>query len=250
MASGQKTMVQMMAQKLGFNENKPLINKANELMRLLKMKSLGGNAITLSDSAQSVICLDLASSSIGISFDVDHAIKLSGVKRNTYLSGLRTIEKLLDLAKELTVNELCVQLGVTSIKEKADLLLTKYKNSHNCDVTHPQYVAMAVFQACRVGKIKVQRNMIIPFSRLKPSQWSILEKSWSTWVDDKLSTLLKESSEESKDNFSEDTNKDTNTSTPSFKTAEIEDYEVWKKRILEEAYRELELRNNSFMEVV
>lgn len=49
--------------------------------------------------------------------------------------------------------------------------------------------------------------MIIPFSRLKPSQWSILEKSWSTWVDDKLSTLLKESSEESKDNFSEDTNK-------------------------------------------
>lgn len=45
-------------------------SKANELMRLLKMKSLGGNAITLSDSAQSVICLDLASSSIGISFDV------------------------------------------------------------------------------------------------------------------------------------------------------------------------------------
>ncbi|XP_026477139.1 origin recognition complex subunit 6 [Ctenocephalides felis] len=249
MVSAENEMVHMMAQKLGFEENTQLINKANELLRLLKLKSLGGNSITLTGLAQAVICLDLASSFLGTSFDSDYALKLSGFKKSTYLNSLRTIEKLLDLSKDLTISELCVQLGVTSVKEKAEILLSKYKTSHDCDISHPQYVAMAVYQACRLSKIKLQKSMIVPFSRIKGSQWTMLEKTWTTWVDEVSPTLFKDAVQNNGDKIAENLGKAIDAGKSDGKQdsekIEIEDYDVWKKRILEEAYRELEKQKNA-----
>lgn len=79
------------------------------------------------------------------------AIKLSGLKKNIYQNNHNIIEKILDLNRQLTVSELCVQLSCTVVKEIAEEILTKYGSNDNKikDLTHPQYVAAAVYTACK-----------------------------------------------------------------------------------------------------
>ncbi|KAJ8949257.1 hypothetical protein NQ318_022770 [Aromia moschata] len=55
-----------------------LKEKQKEFLRILLTK---GSVKTLSESAKIVLCLDLSTSFLGISFDKETAIKLSGLKK-------------------------------------------------------------------------------------------------------------------------------------------------------------------------
>lgn len=78
-------------------------------------------------------------------------MKLSNLKKSSYLNSLHTIEKVLDLDRQLTISELCVQLSCTVVKELAEQIFKKYKEKDEIgrDFTHPQYIAVAVYTACR-----------------------------------------------------------------------------------------------------
>lgn len=61
------------------------------------------------------------------------------------------MEKILNLDKQVSVSELCVQLSCTEAREVAERILHAYKtNDKQCkDITHPQYTAAAVYTSCK-----------------------------------------------------------------------------------------------------
>lgn len=182
-----------------------------------------------------MICIDLAANLLNVGLDHDNALKVSGLKKSQYLSNKRMFEKCLDLNKPLTINDICIQLGVQEVCKKAKELFEFYKN-HNTDVAaeediaHPQYVAMAVYQAGKILKKKISKQKISSFSHLKPTQWTNLEKKWDTFIDENPNlkadlSLVKKVVKE-----------DEETQKPKEKVKKfkekIEPYEDWKERII------------------
>lgn len=90
------------------------------------------------------------------------------------------MEKLLNLDKELTISELCVQFSCTIIKEFAENIWLKYKQLHPAlsDNNHPLYIVMSVYTACKYENyfpysyINMQ-NFICNFALL--SNWLIFQ---------------------------------------------------------------------------
>lgn len=73
------------------------------------------------------------------------------MKKSIYNNTLYNIEKLLDLDKELTISEICVQFSCTVIKDLAESIWKQYKESHPAlqDNNHPLYVVVSVYTACK-----------------------------------------------------------------------------------------------------
>lgn len=156
--------------------------KSTELVRILNLK-LTSN--TLGDYAKTVICIDIATNLLGSHFDTGTALKISGLKKSAYSNHKRTIEKVLDISKQIGINEICVQLGLNQIQNKSAELLEQYKvcvaeteSAQDHDLSHPQYAAMAIYQMCLKRKMKSYKQKLISFSHLKPAQWTLLEKNW------------------------------------------------------------------------
>uniref|UniRef100_A0A182MXF9 Origin recognition complex subunit 6 n=1 Tax=Anopheles dirus TaxID=7168 RepID=A0A182MXF9_9DIPT len=202
----------------------------------------------LSDSAKATLCIDLASSLLGLPFDTETALKLSGLKKTAYANGRRTVEKILDISKTLGIGEICVQVGVSQVQREATGLLEAYKRyvgqgQGEIDFTHPQYATMAVFQACKRQKLKPPKTKLVPFSHLKPAQWSLLEKNWEKFLATapaitaqdvrQPASRVEEQSERGQGVAS-------GTARKHASPEKVEPYHNWKKRMLEKAYRELE----------
>lgn len=176
------------------------------------------------------------------------ALKLSGFKKPSYLNSRRLIEKLLDLNKPMGVSEIAIQLNLTEIQASSQTMLDRFVSSsdlRNIDTTHPQYGAMAVYQMCRLRKIKIQKTKLISFSHLKPSQWSVLEKSWESWTKanpDKIQDFLPlkkgKSAAQSTETTAAASNHGEEKSEPITKI--VEEYEDWKERVLKKAFEDLE----------
>ncbi|KAI5638339.1 sodium/hydrogen exchanger family domain-containing protein [Phthorimaea operculella] len=189
MAKPSKSL-QMMAQKLSLHEEEKLISKAAEFERLLQMKSTANN---ITDIAKVVICLDLAATIYRVDFDQKTAIKCSGLKGPTYLNSRKIIENILELnSDQLTIPSLCLTLQC-NVQDLAQRILEEYKNSSKMelDMNMPQYVCMAVYQACRISKIKVPKSKLVDKSQLKPGQWTKLDADWTKFVDEKFATVVK-----------------------------------------------------------
>lgn len=212
-----------------------VINKAEEYLRIYHGK---GGIKTLNDQAKTVLCFDLASTFLGKVFDKEAALPLSGLKKSQYLNNLNTVEKLLDLKKDIKISDLCVQLGCTAIKDDAEEILNKYKQLDKKikDFEHPQYMAAAVYIACKAKKVSIEKSHIISISRLKPSQWKELVSEF-----EQLGLTKANMKSVSKGHIEEDIqNTEQYHTSKTEQTEEYEEYEVWKKRILEKAYAALE----------
>ena len=179
------------------------------------------------------------------------ALKLSGYKKPSYLNNRRIIEKLLELSKPTGVQEICVQLGLTEIQDQSKSILEQFTSSsvlRNVDTTHPQYAAMAVYQMCKLRKIKIQKTKLISYSHLKSSQWALLEKSWETWAKNNADTIQKfqltkkglanTRSIPSGDQVESLSNKENNHITVQEKS--VEEYSEWRERVLKKAFEDLE----------
>ncbi|XP_018567571.1 origin recognition complex subunit 6 [Anoplophora glabripennis] len=229
------------AERLGIQDEITL-KKAKEFIRAYHSK---GSIKSLNDQAKTVLCLDLATSYSGTGFDKETAIRLSGLKKSGYQNNLHTVEKILELDKQITVSELCVQLSCTVIKDLAEEILSKYKDySKMIHISHPQYVAAAVNAACKLKNIKIQKTQLIVASHLKPAQWKELSNKFDKFVstygigspkkhkkDGDINKVVNEMANEIENKVL--LNKKEN------EDEEVEDYEVWKKRILDEAYEAL-----------
>ncbi|XP_073962315.1 origin recognition complex subunit 6 [Choristoneura fumiferana] len=241
MASYNKTL-QLLASKMGLREEDKVLSKAAEFERLLQTKTVAGS--NLSDTSKVVICLDLAAGIYGVELDVKTAVKYSGLKPVAYTSNRKTVENLLELnTSKLSVPLLCVSLQCTGVQETAEKILEEYQRHAKVevDLSLPQYVCMAVFQACRINKVKVSKVKINEKCRLKPAQWAKLEADWASFVNEKFNIAKKKRGRPAKNAVNSDDNQemeaDSKEEGPT--EIEIEPYETWKQRMLESAYEEL-----------
>ncbi|XP_053671016.1 origin recognition complex subunit 6 [Anopheles nili] len=257
MSGGDNKLLLQLIQKLGLANHESVAPKTTELQRLLDIRASGGLLANFGDYAKVTLCIDLASSLLGLPFDGETALKLSGLKKTAYANGRRTLEKILDINKVIGIGEICVPLGLSQVQQDATKLLEAYKRyttgtgQSEIDFSHPQYAAMAVFQACKKQKVKPPKTKLLPFSHLKPTQWSMLEKNWEKFLTvapsirqqvDKLAEAATpkdgQHPEQGKENPTGATRKHRS-------PEKIEPYHNWKKRMLEKAYRELELLRGS-----
>lgn len=142
----------------------------------------------LNDQAKMILCIDCAATSLNIGINIDEASKLSGLNKMKYTKQKDMYENHLGLRKKLTLHGICAQLELSeAIKKGADQLLKEYKKSHECveDVNeNPQYLAMAIYQSCRIRKFKQSsvKQSLIQVSRLNTKMWKELEEQWTKWM--------------------------------------------------------------------
>ncbi|XP_073846351.1 origin recognition complex subunit 6 [Musca autumnalis] len=243
------TLIEQLVTKMGLIDEPNILEKATELVRLLELRSTNV-PLQINEYGKIVLCGDIAATLLGIAFDKEQALKLSGLRKSHYTNHKRMIEKLLDLNKLVGVNDICIQLNVQEVKKKADELLELYRKviaSEQTDVddTHPQYASMAVFMACKLCQKKISKTKIMPFSNLRPTQWQHLEQRWEKLIakhykntmDNKLK--VDDNEEINDENKENGTMKGKGDGKGKERRVEIEDYEKWKKRMLEMAQAKL-----------
>ncbi|XP_033247491.1 origin recognition complex subunit 6-like [Drosophila miranda] len=250
------TLIEQLIAKMGLREEPNVLEKTTELVRLLELRSTNV-PLQINEYGKIVLCADLASCLLGIGFDKEQALKLSGLRKSHYLNNKRMFEKLLDLNKLVSVNDICVQLSLNEVTRKAEELMNLFKGlvsaeENDIDTAHPQYAAMAVFLACRLLKKKVSKPKLMPFSNLRPTQWQQLEQQWERMITKhyKENKVVSPGDLDEKLKPSQQENL-TNGSKKSLKP-EIEDYEKWKSRMLAMAQaklREMEASNDHPVEV-
>ena len=132
-----------------------------------------------------------------------------------------------------------LKLGITNnnVEKTASRILETYRKEsfEDTDLDHPQFVVMSVYQACKLEKVKSTKKTFITASNLKPNQWNLLEKTWDKWTvnvgkSNKENEKAKSSEQESAGKI-EKILKRKQTAEP-----DIEDYDVWAKRTLEQAH--------------
>ncbi|VEN37449.1 unnamed protein product [Callosobruchus maculatus] len=240
--SKENSTLKTISDRLGVTDS-TTIKKAEEFLRSLQTKC--SSLKVLNDSAKSALCLHLAASFLRNGFDKDAAIKLSGLKKSLYQNNLHTIEKILGLDKQLTVSALSVQLGCTEIKELAEEILDKYRayDTKIKDFDHPQYVSAATYIACKQKSVKVHKDQFITASRLKPRQWKELVLEFEKFAKSLGLGSLRKNKKELTDPVEDITNEIEKVTMKKKTENEVEDYEVWRKRILDEAYAALGMKN-------
>lgn len=215
----------------------------------MQLKCVGG-ATNLGDYAKATICIDIATTLLGLPFDKEIGLKLCGLKKIPYANAKRISEKILDISQTIGISEICIQHALNQAQKEASAQLENYKRymgggSSEIDFAHPQYAAMAVYQACKKLKMKAPKTKLVTASHLKPQQWSKLEKNWENFLSSIADLDASEKSKASKTNQTqprliEETAVDTRTIGSKHSSPEkIEPYVNWKKRMLEKAYREL-----------
>ncbi|KAJ0171425.1 hypothetical protein K1T71_012975 [Dendrolimus kikuchii] len=248
MACHNKTL-DLMASKLGLGDEDKVLSKAAEFERLLQTKSTAGS--NMSDTGKVVICLDLAASIVGIGLDVKTVIKYSGWKPSIYSNNKKIIENLLELnSNKLSVPLLCVTLQCGEVQNLAERILQEYRKQAKMamDLNLPQYACMAVYQACRISKVRVSKSKVIEKSRLRPAQWTKLDADWAKLVDSKFAAVNKKTKPTKKavaDEIEEPMEVDEIKPVDNQAEPQIEPYEVWKQRMLKKAHKELKELENS-----
>lgn len=190
--------------------------------------------------------MDLASSLLGVAFDKQQAIKLSALRKTHYESNKRMFEKLLDLNKIPSVNDICVQLSVNEVTQKSDELLALFKSvvGKNPDADHPQYAAMAVYQACRLLGKKVSKSKLMSFSNLRAMQWQQLSQQWERMM---AKHYCENNASKLTDKIEPIPTMPTVTKSVKNQKTEVEDYEKWKSRMIalaQDQLRKLEHQEN------
>ncbi|KAL3287348.1 hypothetical protein HHI36_001822 [Cryptolaemus montrouzieri] len=208
------------------------IKKCEEFLRVLQTKT----SLKLSDQVKTIICLEIATTFTGSSFDKEAALQLCALKKSSYENNLNNIKKILNIDKPLSISELCVQFSCTQLKDAAQELYSHYKDSDSKDDMHPQYAAAAVYTVCKMNNMKPPKSQFVTLSRLKSNQWNALINDFETFA----ITNLKQTKFKQKSNVIENTveghvQENANVKEKSDDHVTIEDYEVWKNRILREA---------------
>ncbi|XP_071447134.1 origin recognition complex subunit 6 [Hetaerina americana] len=241
--------------KLGVSNS--ILRKGSELSRLLQLK-IAANAKALqqiSDSCRHILCLDLAASSLGVAFDRETAIALSGTKKKLYLNGYHMFEKILGLEQKVCVKTVCIQLGCSEAIDLAEDILKRYfeehskgsnKNKH-LDLQHPMYATFAVYCACRFRKIKVSKKMLLEISRVKGASFDKMTSEMSLLLAGMETTKYARKRKATVNDLVEENLRGSESCKPKLGDSECcdedvaqgsNDYEAWKRRMLEEASEE------------
>ncbi|XP_051884504.1 origin recognition complex subunit 6 isoform X2 [Pristis pectinata] len=223
--------------------------KAEEYLRLSEVKCTGFSAhVTATSSA--VMCLDLAATSLKHPLDKDFILRLSGLNKKVYQTHLKALESILGLHTQLGIRDLAVQFGCIEAVNASNKILQRYETSlseaqqGDLDFTKPLFTTAALCTACKCLKIKVDKAKLVASSGVKKTVFDRLCSQMETFG----KVVCNESDEKSKGNkrqrmFLELLEKEEDEEIPTEPKREKaehnitkqQDYEDWKRRILENA---------------
>ncbi|NWX25403.1 ORC6 protein, partial [Notiomystis cincta] len=229
--------------------------KAEEYLRLSQVKCTGLMA-QMTATSGAVMCLDLAASFMRRPVDKSYCVKLSGLNKTTYQSSMKSLECLLEVNQRLGMRDLAVQFGCSEAVNMASEILQRYESSlseaqrGDLDFSQPLFTAAALCTACRCLKLKVDRTKLLAtsgvkkaiFDRLCNQLEKISQQLSSKFLALSLSTLPTVASHGlSCSLIGSGEEEEMPCKRP--KTETNQDYEEWKKKILEKAAKAQETRS-------
>ncbi|XP_067158640.1 origin recognition complex subunit 6 isoform X2 [Apteryx mantelli] len=234
--------------------------KAEEYLRLSQVKCTGLMA-QMTATSSAVMCLDLAASFMKQPVDKSYCVKLSGLNKTTYQSSVKSLECLLGVNSRLGMRDLAVQFCCMEAVSTASKILQRYESSlseaqqMDLDFSKPLFTTAALFTACRQLKLKVDKSKMVATSGVKKAIFerlcSQLEKMSQQLSNDV--PLAAETPESLQTNLEhcekEDESEDDETPCKQPKTETKQDYEEWKKRILENAAKAQKTNRSTASEV-
>ncbi|XP_006887883.1 PREDICTED: origin recognition complex subunit 6 [Elephantulus edwardii] len=238
-------LLRRFAPRLGITEP-DVLRKAEEYLRLSHVKCAGLAAHT-TETSNTVMCLDLAASCMKCPLDRDYLIKLSGLNKKSYQCRLKSFECLLGLKSNVGIRDLAVQFSCTEAVNMASKILQSYESSLpqtqqvDLDLSRPLFTSAALLSACKILKLKVDRNKMIAISGVKKAIFDRLFKQ--------LEKIGQQIDGESQDLATPPQKKKKTVLEPTPKEMEkpeiphtlqkdedlTQDYEEWKRKILENA---------------
>lgn len=143
----------------------------------------------------------------------------------------------------MAISDVILKLGIlqsTTLEKRAQKIYEQYRVEHaySEEINHVSVIAMCVWYAAKIEKVKIQKKNILAISGLYSAQWNAMCLSWSTWAN--VETTKKK--EKEKENVEDEQSVNVeNKSAPKLKNDEEEPYDTWAKRILEKAHAELKI---------
>ncbi|XP_031810276.1 origin recognition complex subunit 6 isoform X4 [Sarcophilus harrisii] len=196
------------------------------------------------------MCLDLAATNMKWPLDRTYLVKLSGLNKKMYQSCLKSFECLLGLNSNLGIKDLAVQFNCVEAVNIASQILQRYEVSLpqiqkvDLDLSKPLFTTAALFSACRVLKIKVNKDKIVATSGVKKAVFDRLckqlekfeqqvkgESSSSASPPAKRQKIIIEQSKKGEEIEDEAESPHKPQQSEDLK----QDYEEWKRKILENA---------------
>ncbi|XP_064193267.1 origin recognition complex subunit 6 [Anguilla rostrata] len=249
----EKGMFIKLAGKMGITSTK-IISQAEEYMRLCQVKCTGLRNLTVTSKA--VICLDLAAKVMRFPLDKEYAVKLSGLNTRTYQSNLKSMECMLGLESNLGLRDLAVQYGCPESVKAAAIMLKRYEESLpeaqrlDIDLSKPLFTTAALFTACKCMKIKVNKKMAASsgakrgiFDRLCTQLQKLGQEVCIERPPLKVpSRTLQKRPKSLQERIEQEEQEDELSASPKKQKCDPEecvkeDYEEWKRRILENALK-------------
>lgn len=163
------------AKGLNVADQKDILLKAEDLYHRISAESKF-SALKLSGSCQTVISLHLASKICGRPIqDLKSITKSAGLSKVKYQNVLRNVESALDLEEVISIDEICVQLGCSQIRQKAATYLKQYQSvflsklsaSRRDGVNFDKaiYPCSAILAVCKADKgMRVDRDKLSDLS--------------------------------------------------------------------------------------
>ncbi|KAM6354122.1 origin recognition complex subunit 6 isoform 3-T3 [Alca torda] len=238
--------VRRLAARLGLAEP-AVVRKAEEYLRLSQVKCTGLMA-QMTATSSAVMCLDLAAGFMKQPIDKSYFVKLSGLNKTTYQSSMKSLECLLEVNPRLGMRDLAVQFCCTEAVSTASKILQRYESSlseaqqMDLDFSKPLFITAALFTACRCLKLKVDKTKMLATSGVKKAIFdrlcNQLEKiSQQLREDVPLAAETPESLQTNLEHCEREDGSEDDEDMPCKrpKTEMKQDYEEWKKKILENA---------------
>nr|XP_028596079.1 origin recognition complex subunit 6 [Podarcis muralis] len=245
----EREVIQCLASKLGVTAP-GVIRKAEEYLRLSQVKCATLLA-QMTATSKAVICLDLAAAFTKNPVDKAYLVKLSGMNKTTYQSCLRSFESLLGVHSSLGIRDLAVQFCCLEAVNMASKILQRYESSlpeaqkMDLDLSKSLFTTAALFTACRCLKLKVDKNKMVAASGVKKTIFDRLHgqlEKISQQMGCESVPLAMEASKPQDTlleglgkNAANEMEAEAPRKRPKIETEAKEEYEEWKRRILESA---------------
>ncbi|XP_006872637.1 PREDICTED: origin recognition complex subunit 6 [Chrysochloris asiatica] len=250
-------LIGRLAPRLGIAEPS-VLRKAEEFLRLSQVKCIGLSAHT-TETSNAVMCLDLAASCVKCPLDRAYLIKLSGLNKKMYQSCLKSLECLLGLKSNTGIRDLAVQFSCTEAVNMASKILQSYESSLpqtqqvDLDLSRPLFTSAALLSACKILKLKVDKNKMVATSGVKKAIFDRLCKQ--------LEKIGQQVDSEPRDLATPPQKKRKTVVEPTAKEIQkiievpcklqkdedlTQDYEEWKRKILENAAKTQEATTEGF----
>ncbi|NXU38609.1 ORC6 protein, partial [Drymodes brunneopygia] len=239
--------VRAMAARLGLAEP-ALLRKAEEYLRLSQVKCTGLMA-QMTATSSAVMCLDLAASFMKHPVDKSYCVKLSGLNKTTYQSSMKSLECLLEVNQRLGMRDLAVQFCCSEAVNMASEILQRYESSLSeaqrvdLDFSKPLFLTAALCTACRCLKLKVDKTKMLATSGVKKAIFDRLCNQLEKISQELSSNTLPMMASHGLSCFLTGSEEDEEMPCKRPKTETNQDYEEWKKKILENAAKAQETRS-------